>query len=174
MNHAAEACKQAEKDRREMEQRNKKETASTVTLSGTDPSDEEETNKDHFAYTVSRRSSLATDRAWYIMLDIHGRGLKSKVDTGAKCNILPHQAYKALCKHPQSDRRYSMGQPHCARNQTRIGQASNLHGSPCLKQGDTKRTLPDQDARRDICKSGRHQILQHTRYYRRFSASRSR
>ena len=38
MNHAAEACKQAEKDRREMEQRNKKETASTVTPSGTDPS----------------------------------------------------------------------------------------------------------------------------------------
>ena len=100
MNHAAEACKQAEKDRREMEQRNKKETASTVTPSGTDPSDEEETNKDHFANTVSRRTSLATDRAWHIILDIHGRGLKAKVDTGTTCNILPHQAYKALCEHP--------------------------------------------------------------------------
>ena len=95
MNHAAEACKQAEKDRRD-----KKETASTVTPSGTDPSDEEETNKDHFVSTVSRRTSLATDRAWHIILDIHGRGLKAKVDTGATCNILPHQAYKALCEHP--------------------------------------------------------------------------
>ena len=100
LNHAAEACKKADKERRGIETCSKKKTANKVTPSKTSTSKEKEIAKDHFAYIISRRSDTVNDGMWHIILDIHGRGLKAKVDTGATCNILPLRAYKVLCEDP--------------------------------------------------------------------------
>ena len=69
-----------------------------MTPSGTSTSEKKKIAKDHFAYMISRRSDTVKNRVWHIILDIHGRGLKAKVDTGATCNSLPLQAYKVLCE----------------------------------------------------------------------------
>ena len=68
--------------------------------SATSTSEEKEIAKDHFAYMISRCPHTVNDRAWHIILDIHGRRLKAKVDTGATCNILPFQANKVFCENP--------------------------------------------------------------------------
>ena len=71
-----------------------------MTPSETSTSKDKEIAKDHFVYMISRRSDTVNTRVWNIILDIRGRRLIAKVDTGATCNILPFQAYKVLCEDP--------------------------------------------------------------------------
>ena len=62
LNHAVKACKKDEKERRGIETRSKKETANTVTPSGTSTGEDKEIAKDHFAYMISSHPATVNDR----------------------------------------------------------------------------------------------------------------
>jgi hypothetical protein len=65
--------------------------------------DEYEAQRDHFVYTIDNNQSPKL-KMWHIILDIKGRGLKAKVDTGATCNIMPQAAYRVLCRAPRTNK----------------------------------------------------------------------
>ena len=101
MNHTAEACKKAEKDRLARRQTTK-ETANAISPQRATPDTPENEERDHFAYCTGTTTQTSKTKAkvWNIILDIGGRGLKAKIDTGATCNILPFTAYRVLCASP--------------------------------------------------------------------------
>lgn len=121
-NHSSEVCKQAERDKRlgsdkhtsreakrekpqqatsQVFQTAKKETAAAVVPSPAQPSNPQtDSPPDHFAYAVGQPETRDGSTEWNIILDIGGRGLRTKVDTGASCNILPLAAYETLFSQP--------------------------------------------------------------------------
>ena len=100
MNHARDVCRKAEKDRhadlKTTATVGKKEAANA--MCGFQGEDADEAKRDHFAYAL--HGDKAGSREWNIILEIKGRGLKAKVDTGATCNVMPLAAYQVLCQHP--------------------------------------------------------------------------
>ena len=83
----------------------KRETANAVSPDRgyTQQTDDDDGDTDHFAYTVVSRKSRPPNtgtKEWNIILDIGGRGLKTKVDTGSTCNIMPIRAYNVLQSGP--------------------------------------------------------------------------
>ena len=93
-------CRKADKDRhadlKTTATVGKKEAANA--MCGGQGEDADEAKRDHFAYAL--HGDNAGSREWNIILEIKGRGLKAKVDTGATCNVMPLAAYQVLCQHP--------------------------------------------------------------------------
>ena len=52
-------------------------------------------NTDSIVFSVNEQS---TSKEWHAVLDIGGRGLRAKIDTGASCNVISINDYKILSK----------------------------------------------------------------------------
>ena len=105
LNHLAEVCRKAARDRKLHktvgDTTNGKETANALTPSKADNLMTEltqEADRDHFVYVLTNKDT--SSKEWTIILDIQGRGLTAKVDTGASCNVMSLAAYQVLCKAP--------------------------------------------------------------------------
>jgi hypothetical protein len=100
MNRSRDVCRKAVKDRqagiRTTDAERKREAENAISRGQGD--DAAEAKCDYFAYAL--HGDNADSREWNIFLEMRGRGLKAKVDTGATCNVIPLAAYQVLCRHP--------------------------------------------------------------------------